>query len=299
MPFTKQEELSRGNILFYKIDGVIKENDYTENLIPEMQKIIDNGDKVCILCDIIDFSVMDMDWLAMWEDAKFGFTKAKHISQFGVICKHKQIVRALKPFFMGIQFNSFSPNERNDAIDWIYKDSSVKTNDVIKLSKDYSPENKFGVPFFHTKKLLVAIGKGEAAKSTIGHALNLISGDGFDEELHLITIFRSKDEREELTNVMEKAISEVEESLGPRSEKSRRTLRVSRHLLESMKGQSISDLICETAKTFSIDYIIMGTDHAKEINTLSGLFSASVAADVLRDAPCPVLICKPNQGASF
>ena len=296
MPFTKQKELCRGNILVYKVEGTITEADYTQNLIPEMQEIIDKNQKVRLLCDVVDFSILDMEWTAMWEDAKFGYTKSKHMSHYGLICKHPSLSQALSPFFSGIDFKSFSPSNKGDAIDWIYKDSSFNLDekDVFQLTNS-SSDFYNGIPFLHTTKFMVAIGRGEASKVALGHALNLIRGDNSDEELHLITVIRDSSEKKELLHIMERSINHIEKVLGPRSEESKLTLRISRHVLEAVDKQSVAKLITETAANCKIDYIVMGTEHAKEINTVSALFSPSVAAEVLKHSPCPVLICEPHQ----
>ena len=297
MPFTKQER-SSGNILCYQITGVVTESDYKDNLIPETNKIISEHGDVRMLCDVVDFRIADMEWTAMWEDAKFGIDKSKYMTRFALICKHTALANAMKPFFIGTEFRVFSPTQKKEAYDWIFEGTEHVDSGPIDISKT-AEAGSVDIPFFHTTKFLVAIGEGAACNNAIGHALNLLRGDGTDEELHLVTVFPHggcEMEKDRLVKLLENAVNEVEGALGPRSFEARMTLRVSRHLIELTKSQSIADCIVELANKLGIDYIVMGTEHATQA-ALASLFHPSVAKGVLKGSPCPVIFVQPHQVA--
>ena len=295
MPFIKQDN-STGNVLCFKVEGVVTDVDYREHLVPETECILKDYKTLRMLCDIVEFKSSDFQWMNMWEDSKFGFKKSKYMSRFALICKHNALALAFKPFFVGVKFQVFSPSQKELAYEWIFEGSNYVNESGSHLDEKTSAD-EYRIPFYHTTKFLVTIGIDEAAKSAIGHALNLVRSDGSDEELHLLTVIPSnakEQERSQLITRLDNAVSEVETTLGPRSEEDRMKLRVSKHFIELMKSQSIADGIVEMATKIGVDYIVMVSVHASQ-STIINILHPSVALEVLKDSPCPVLLVQPYQ----
>ena len=272
---------SCGNILCYSLAGIVKAEDYTELLIPDVERVSKEHGKARILLDIADFHVKDMEWAAMWEDAKFG-TKIGKIERFALICKHQKIAYALKTFLIGVEFKTFHIGEKKQALDWIFQDSAFRNPVIPDLNENHP------IPFLHTTKYLVPIDAAEPAKCALAQALHLLRADGSDEELHLLTVVKNPNDVVPLTNVISEASQLIDDVVGPRTEDTQK-LKVSQHIVEC--SGSIAATILNVADTIHADYIIIGTKRAEKLSSTLG----SVCSEVIRSSKCPVLVCKAGQ----
>src|SRR3990167_1749625 len=284
MPYNKLPT-SCGNILCYSLGGVVKAEDYTEKLIPDVERIANEFGKARILLDIADFHVKDMEWAAMWEDTKFG-TKLGKIERFALICKHQKIAYGLKTFLIGIEFKTFHIGEKKQALDWIFQDSAFRNSIISDLKENHA------IPFVHATKYLVPIDSAEAAKCALSHALHLLRADGSDEELHLLTVITKPNDVIPLTNVISEASQLIEDVVGPRTEDTQK-LKVSQHIVES--SNSVAETILNVAKNIHADYIVIGTRRAEKLT--SSL--SSICCEVIRSPDCPVLVCKAGQQSTI
>src|SRR3990167_3500224 len=210
-----------GNILCYSVSGVVTAEDYTEKLIPDVERVSDEYGKARILIDIADFHVKDMNWAAMWENPRFGMRMGK-IEKFALVCKHDKIAYALKPFMVGVDYKPFHMNEKDRAFQWIFCGSAFM-NPVTQMKANYP------IPFLHTSKFLLAIGNDEATKAAIAQAMHLLRADGTEEELHLITVITNEHESSALNREISAAADLIESVIGPRTEDTEK-LKVFQHI---------------------------------------------------------------------
>ena len=289
MPY-KRLPASRGYILCYSASGAITAEDYTNLLIPDVERAHEQFGKARILLDITNFSVTNMDWAAMWQDAKFGFKMGK-IERFALICHHRGISFLLKAFLIGSEYQAFSVNDRLAAFDWIFEGSNFSMPDLTEEEQGILQAKNDRIPFIYTSRYLVALDSAEPARCALAQAMHLLRGEG-SEEIHLMTVITDDCDADTLQDAIANASKLVQETYEG-SEMSR--LQTFEHVVHTSSAASIAKAIIDVSMETNADYIIIGTQRADKKSSLSN----SVCVEVIGNAKCPVLVCKAGQETPY
>ena len=75
---------SKGKVLAVKASGALTDEDYAEVWIPALEKAIARHGKVNMLL-YMDESFEGWDFMAMWDDAKFGFRHRNDLGKVAVV----------------------------------------------------------------------------------------------------------------------------------------------------------------------------------------------------------------------
>jgi nucleotide-binding universal stress UspA family protein len=287
MPYRKLPS-STGYILCYSVSGTVTSEDYRNLLIPDVEQAFNEFGKVRILIDISDFSVKDMQWAAMWQDAKFGLKIGK-IEKFAVICHHRGIAYMLRAFLLGATYRSFSADDKESAFEWIFDGSAFILPELAEEEKASNLESPFGsIPFVHTSKFLVALDSAEPARCALAQAIHLLRGEG-NEELHLMTVITNGKNEDTLKRTISEARKLVNDYY-ERNDSSNKLLTFE-HIVNNEQEKSIAKTILEVAEEVRADYIIIGTQKVENKNTMND----SVCLEVIQKSKVPVLVCKAGQ----
>ena len=282
MPYQKLS-VSTGYILCYKVSGTVTAEDYTELLVPDVDSAYQSYGKVRILLDISDFRMKDMQWAAMWQDAKFGM-KLGRIEKFALICHH-QIIAYAVGFLLGATYQPFSSDNTEAAFEWIFADSSFKRPE-IKLEAIMASQSERGsLEHSRSSKYLIALDSAEPARVALSQALHLVSSGDFTDEIHLMTVITDDSDAELLKKTLSDASALV---LDVFSSHQHHKISTFEHIVNTTANTSVATAIINVASEINADYIIIGT---KNIPSRSSL-SESVCLEVIRTATCPVLVCK-------
>ena len=115
--FTKLDK-SSGNILGFKVSGVIKREDY-KSLNEEMENVLAEFDSVSIL---LEFDHFMWELMSAWgKDAKFGMKYAKNIYKMAIVGDRKwqkAMTGLVKPFYAE-NAEYFHTDEINNAWNWL------------------------------------------------------------------------------------------------------------------------------------------------------------------------------------
>ena len=85
MPVELHEE-NEGKVLCVQASGKLHKEDY-EKFLPEVERLIQQHGKICILLELRDFH----GWTAgaLWQDIKFDFKHFNHIEQLAIVGESK------------------------------------------------------------------------------------------------------------------------------------------------------------------------------------------------------------------
>lgn len=144
------------------------------------------------------------------------------------------------------------------------------------------------------KHILVPTDFSECSASALEYACTL--ADAFDSELHLLHIFQEPVPTEPvpgmafpppesyLVELKQKVAEELKSAIDAEWEKEHDVIRA------TAQGAAFVEII-RYAKSMHIELIVMGT-HGR--SALTHLLIGSVAENVVRKAPCPVLTIRPS-----
>jgi len=111
---------SKENILVLRAVAKLTDQDYKDVLIPRLESIIRDHGKARLLLDMgNDFHGWEA--AALWDDARFGFAHRNDFEKMGVIGGPRWVEWGLKlaAMVVGGEVRSFSPGEREEALNWI------------------------------------------------------------------------------------------------------------------------------------------------------------------------------------
>jgi len=110
---------SKENILILRAVGKLTDQDYKVVLIPRLDSIIRKHGKARLLLDMCDFHGLEA--AALWDDTRFGLTHRNDFEKMGVIGGPRWVEWGVKLAAMVVsgEIRSFSPGEREDALNWI------------------------------------------------------------------------------------------------------------------------------------------------------------------------------------
>jgi hypothetical protein len=111
---------SEGNILVFAAVGKLTDRDYMDVLIPRLDLIILEHGKARLLLDM-SYDFQGWEAAALWDDARFGLTHRNDFEKMGVIGGPRWVEWGMKLAAMVVsgEIRSFSPDEREEALDWI------------------------------------------------------------------------------------------------------------------------------------------------------------------------------------
>ena len=111
---------SKGNILVLKAVGTLTDQDYKDVLIPRLDSIIHEHGKARLLLDMSD-DFHGWEAAALWDDARFGITHRNDFEKIGLIGGASWVEWGVKlaAMVVGGEIRSFSPDEREEAMNWI------------------------------------------------------------------------------------------------------------------------------------------------------------------------------------
>jgi hypothetical protein len=112
---------SKGNCLLLSASDKLTDEDYKDVLIPRLESIIKEYGKARLLLDMGD-EFHGWEPAALWDDAYFGLTHRNDFEKMGIIGGPKWVEWGLKIGAVVIsgEIKSFSSNERNEAMRWIF-----------------------------------------------------------------------------------------------------------------------------------------------------------------------------------
>jgi hypothetical protein len=111
---------SEGKIIGLRVRGKLTDRDYQEVLIPNLEPLIKQHDKVRLLCLIEeDFSGMEAG--AMWDDAKFYFPHKNDFEKMAMVGGPKWMELMMKLFapLMKGEVKTFSGDQLPKAWEWL------------------------------------------------------------------------------------------------------------------------------------------------------------------------------------
>jgi len=111
---------SKGDILIVKAVDKLTDKDYKDVLIPRLESIISEHGKARCLLDMGD-EFHGWEAAALWDDTRFGLAHRNDFKKMGVIGGPRWVEWGLKlaTKIVSGEIRSFSPDEREAAIDWI------------------------------------------------------------------------------------------------------------------------------------------------------------------------------------
>lgn len=143
----------------------------------------------------------------------------------------------------------------------------------------------------HPKRILVPIDFSPNAEQALDYASELAGKLG--ATVHLVHALASPPSALQVAlteDILENLVNEQQEALEKLAEPRRATASFGQPTVEVGDPR---DTIVETARKLGIDMIVMGT-HGRR--GLSRVMMGSVAEDVIRHAPCPVLVVRSRPG---
>lgn len=146
----------------------------------------------------------------------------------------------------------------------------------------------------HLKKILFPTDYSACAERAFGHAAFL--ADQYEAELHVLQVIKSR-EPGPLTLFEDLVLSEddIEQQLHLVAAEAgaKATPRGVRIIQSQLHAVSEAAAILDYADEHDIDLVVMGTHGRRGVERL---FSGSIAEDVVRHAPCPVLTIRAGDG---
>jgi len=162
---------------------------------------------------------------------------------------------------------------------------------LVQELEDNPHRNESPLASLQVHKILVPVDFSEPSKAALKHAVSI--ANHFDSALVVLQVFKpwvgqetvypSNVDVEEITFTAERVLNEIclrEQMMPPRN---------ARILV---KYGLPHDQIIATAKTCEADLIVIGT-HGH--SGLAHVFLGSTTEEVIRHAPCPVLVVRPSQ----
>ncbi len=119
---------SEGNLLVLRARDRLTHSDYSDVLIPRLEEIIHDHGKARFLLDLGD-DFQGWEPAAMWDDTRFGLTHRKDFDKMGVVGGPWWVDMSAKAlgWAMGGELRTFAPQQRNEAVDWVKKESSPES----------------------------------------------------------------------------------------------------------------------------------------------------------------------------
>ncbi|MEA3364942.1 MAG: STAS/SEC14 domain-containing protein [Candidatus Hydrogenedentes bacterium] len=114
-----QIESLEGNTIRMKVVDKLTHEDYTNVLIPGLEQILQNHDKVRVLVDVTEFKGWNL--AAAWDDVTFGMKHRNDFEKFAVVGGKGWMNWGTKlgAQFMSGEVKTFSAEEREQAWEWI------------------------------------------------------------------------------------------------------------------------------------------------------------------------------------
>lgn len=108
------------NVGAFACHGHVTKTDYETVLVPDIEKKLEQHDKVRIYYEI-DPDFVGIDPGAVWEDTKVGFTHFLRWERFAVVTDVEWIKQAMKfvGFLMPGEMRAFPTTEAEQARDWV------------------------------------------------------------------------------------------------------------------------------------------------------------------------------------
>jgi len=119
--FVKMDQ-STGDLIGFKVSGVLTDEDYQRVLIPEIQKVINQQGKVRLLWDMEEFHGWDLH--AAWDDLIYGFKINKNLSRIAILGDRQWeewMAWVLEPFAQG-ELRYFHNSKLEEALEWLKED---------------------------------------------------------------------------------------------------------------------------------------------------------------------------------
>jgi len=112
-------ESLEGNTIGMKVVDKLTDEDYTNVLIPGLEQILQNHDKVRVLVDATEFKGWNL--AAAWDDVTFGMKHRNDFEKFAVVGGKEWMNWGAKlgAQFMSGEVKTFSAEEREQAWEWI------------------------------------------------------------------------------------------------------------------------------------------------------------------------------------
>lgn len=308
MPYTKLPE-SEGYVLCYKAEGDITAEDYTERLIPALEKAFQysSSGKARLLVDLRGIDLTNFNFAALWEDTKFGISKAGKFERLAVIGDKKWeelFVGLAKPLYPGcdIEFFKEEIDEEEKSyslplapVQWIFAGTSLQPRGIIHISANENISNdgdieisNNGNPFISHVNYAVCLDESEEAQIALREALTFIKNPKIDL-LHLIAI-HGKHGEEKTKEIMEHAIQTAKEEFSI-SHSDDEQLEIKTHIRKLNSASYPGAAIIDIAKKIPANYIFVGN---RGKGTLRKFFLGSVSNYVVEHASCPVILCKKH-----
>ena len=115
----KKSDLSNSEMLVLEASGEITADDYTNVLIPEMQKLIDsNGNIRCVIS--FDDTFTNFTFAAMVEDGLFGMKNITDFEKISILGIHNWMEKFIDmaEYIAPNILKKFEPSEMQEALDW-------------------------------------------------------------------------------------------------------------------------------------------------------------------------------------
>ena len=108
------------NILIITAKGEVTDDDYEDQIVPAVERILENYEKLRFLY-ILGEEYDGFEGDAMWEDTKIGMKNFTHYEKIGVVTDEKWIRRSVKAFgfLMPGEVKLFENDELAAAETWI------------------------------------------------------------------------------------------------------------------------------------------------------------------------------------
>ncbi|MFO7975236.1 MAG: STAS/SEC14 domain-containing protein [Candidatus Hydrogenedentota bacterium] len=114
-----QIESLKGNTISLKVVDKLTDEDYKNVLMPGLEQVLQNHDKVRVLVDATEFKGWNP--AAAWDDVTFGMKHRNDFEKFAVVGGKEWMNWGAKlgAQFMSGEVKTFSEDERDQAWEWI------------------------------------------------------------------------------------------------------------------------------------------------------------------------------------
>ncbi|WP_187696148.1 STAS/SEC14 domain-containing protein [Xanthovirga aplysinae] len=110
---------SGGKVIGFEASGKLHDEDYQTVLIPELEKAINENEKIELLWKMENFSGWDLK--AAWDDFRYGLKIDKHVDKCAMVGDknwEKWMTQIMKPFAKA-EIRYFETNQENEAWEWL------------------------------------------------------------------------------------------------------------------------------------------------------------------------------------
>lgn len=282
---------SKGRVLGLKVVGKITQEDYTNLVIPEVDRIVAEHGRVRVLFETEDFCGAELK--AMWLDSKLGVQHGKSFERIAWVGSQRWeewLTTAFKPIFSAFtEFRYFDHSQLEQAWEWV---SEGVTSDTVDLNAAPVVRSESQLPF-HSKSgnnWLVCIDGSEESYEGLSHALTLMNQA--KDTIHLVAVHEKnvvsaeKSEADTLEE-MAKCHEYIKAAIDDDTEA---PIKVQEHVLSmSHPGEAI----VAKAEEIGVNYIVMGT---RGRGRVAQMVLGSVSNFVIQNAGRPVLVvCKARK----